>query len=507
MPDESAPPAASDATPRFRLAIVGGGIAGLTLAVTLGRYEEKGSPLKVDLYEGGSEITTVGAGISVWARTWAIMRQLGIYDQLAGEAVRQAPSGAEEQPADDTELKPAFVLRKSDWKREGYEFGAVMIPNGSTTMHRAEMVDVLVRNLPPSCSIHTSKKLIRYTEAEDGSTNGAAYVLHFKDGTTAEADVIIGADGINSKTRTDMYRYAHERDCMGAQMQEECDRCKHAVPKWTGTVAYRFLIPTANIREVNPALRALEVKCPMSYGGKGKHIITYPISHGKYLNWIAFVTIPGGEGTTYPKKWVTDATQEELASHFPDWEVEVNQMISCVEKPTLWGIHIVDELPFSVSGRVALIGDAVHAMETHFGAGGGQAIEDAYLIGLMLSDSRVTLSRIAEVFRIYEDIRLPFAQKVVKNAAKVGRMYEFRYPGLYDGVPVSATSEEEELETTKVRLHELSEAIQELWKWQWGERVEEHWDEARKRLERAVQEGGPDEQPKTQWLSKICTIM
>ncbi len=74
------------------------------MAVTLGRHEEKGSPIKVDLYEGGSEITTVGAGISVWARTWAVMRQLGIYDQLAGEAVRQEPSGAEGQLADDTEL-------------------------------------------------------------------------------------------------------------------------------------------------------------------------------------------------------------------------------------------------------------------------------------------------------------------------------------------------------------------------------------------------------------------
>ena len=62
--------------------------------------------------------------------------------------------------------------------------------------------------------------------------------------------------------------------------------------------------------------------------GHFQHIITYPISHGKYLNWIGFVTIPGGEGTTYPKKWVVDATQEEVAAHFPGWETEVNQMIS-----------------------------------------------------------------------------------------------------------------------------------------------------------------------------------
>ena len=68
----------------------GGGIAGLTLAVTLGRYEESDSPIQVDLYESGPEITTVGAGISVWPRTWEVMRALGLYDQLASEAVKEA---------------------------------------------------------------------------------------------------------------------------------------------------------------------------------------------------------------------------------------------------------------------------------------------------------------------------------------------------------------------------------------------------------------------------------
>ncbi len=46
-----------------------------------------------------------------------------------------------------------------------------------------------------------------------------------------------------------------------------------------------------------------------------------------------------------------------------------------MEKPTLWAIHVIEDLPFAVDGCVALMGDAVHAMTTHFGAGGGQAIE------------------------------------------------------------------------------------------------------------------------------------
>lgn len=105
-----------DQGPRFRVAIVcvlrryealhvcttnldacrGGGIAGLTLAVALGKSQDPGSTIRIDMYEAGSEITTVGAGISVWARTWTIMRALGIYDDLASSAIGHSDEKREE---------------------------------------------------------------------------------------------------------------------------------------------------------------------------------------------------------------------------------------------------------------------------------------------------------------------------------------------------------------------------------------------------------------------------
>ena len=75
--------------------------------------------------------------------------------------------------------------------------------------------------------------------------------------------------------------------------------------------------------------------------------------------------------------------------------------------------------------------------------------------------------------RIYQDVRLPFARNVVRNAGKAGLMYEFNYPGLYDGSPVSASSEEEEIELLKKPLEELEAAIKDLWQWQWEEKVDE----------------------------------
>ncbi|OSD01849.1 FAD/NAD(P)-binding domain-containing protein [Trametes coccinea BRFM310] len=478
MPDGS-----TSAKPRFRLAIVGGGIAGLTLAVTLGRYAEKDSaPIEVHMYESGPEITTVGAGISVWPRTWDVMRHLELFEQLAEQSVQ--PPGRQ-----NGEPKPAFIFRKSDWNHEGYEFGRVMVPQGCTTMHRADMVAVLVKNLPGSCSIHTSKRLTHYTETtktEGERAGSTVYTLHFADGTTSETDVLIGADGIKSKTRSSMYDIVHSRECRNDVVKDECERCKRATPKWTGTVGYRYLIPSERMREVNPEHNALKIKAPLSYSGKGKHIITYPISHGKYLNWIGFVTIPGGEGTTYPRKWVVDATQQEVAAHFTGWEPEVDEMLQLVEKPTVWAIHVVQNLPLSVYGAVALMGDAVHAMQTHFGAGGGQAIEDAYILGCLLADSRTTLARVPDVFRIYQDVRLPFAQRVVNEASKAGLMYEFNCPGLYDGSTPHTSSEEDAFTVEKRQLDELGKAIQEIWQWQWKERVEEQWEDAQRKYQEVV---------------------
>ncbi|KAI9070227.1 FAD/NAD(P)-binding domain-containing protein [Trametes sanguinea] len=495
MPDGS-----TSAKPRYRLAIVGGGIAGLTLAVTLGRYAEDGStPIEVHMYESGPEITTVGAGISVWPRTWHIMRQLGLYEQLAEQSVQ--PPGEEAG-----EPKPAFIFRKSDQNREGYQFGRVMVPQGCTTMHRADMVAVLVKNLPETCSIHTSKRLTHYTETlkTEGERAGATvYTLHFADGTTSETDVLIGADGIKSKTRASMYDLAHSRECWKGVAKEECERCKRATPKWTGTVGYRYLIPSERMREVNPEHTSLQIKSPLS------HIITYPISHGKYLNWIGFVTIPGGEGTTYPRKWVVDATQQEVAAHFSGWEPEVEEMLRLVEKPTLWAIHVVQDLPFSVYGAVALMGDAVHAMQTHFGAGGGQAIEDAYILGRLLADPRTTLARAPEVFRIYEAVRLPFARRVVDEAGRAGLMYEFSCAGLYDGSSSAEEGQGEEgeaLEREKRRLGELERAIQEIWRWQWTERVEDQWAEVCRRYEGLVGEGEAADGRGRGWL-RGCHIM
>ena len=124
---------------------------------------------------------------------------------------------------------------------------------GSTTMHRKDMIDVFLRNLPPSHALHTSKRLVRYERATYEDPQQQRLILYFADGTTARADVLVGADGIHSVTRECMYERAHKSECDTSDVQRtECPRCKAADPIWTGVTSYRCLIPTAKLYALNP---------------------------------------------------------------------------------------------------------------------------------------------------------------------------------------------------------------------------------------------------------------
>ncbi len=118
----------------------------------------------------------------------------------------------------------------------------------------------------------------------------------------------------------------------------------------------------------------------------------------------------------------------------------------------------------------------MHAMSPNFGAGGGQAIEDAYVLGRLLASPHVSLAHIPAVLRIYERVRLPFANDVSRRSREVGLMYEFNAPGYYDDG--SPTTEEH----VRAQLDTLGEAIEEMWQWQWTESVDSLWALAEKEL-------------------------
>ncbi|KAI5117644.1 hypothetical protein M0805_001300 [Coniferiporia weirii] len=436
--------------PRIRLAICGGGPGGLALAVVLNKYC---SDVHIDLYESAPQFTEIGAGISVWKRTWFIMQTLGLDASLGKMAVKP--------PVD--EPKPGFVFRKSDQKEPGLNFSQMITPYGSITLHRADMLKVLTDNLPPpqAFQAHFSKKLISYKQATDTVT------LHFSDGTSAQADLLVGADGIKSATRTTMYQIL--ADAAGKSDPARADELRKFVqPSWTGTYGYRALVGAERLLKAYSGHQA--ATNPMI------HVVSYPISQGRLVNVIGFVTIPGGDGSELPGPAVIDVPKQEMVDQFNGWEPEIQALLDCVDKPSRWAISHIRGLPTYVDGLVALLGDSAHAMTTHLGAGAGQAIEDACVLGRLLSSPFVTKSNLTSVLKAYDTIRRPFGNAIVERSRATGFLYEFNeLPENIDEDKVRAGSMDE--------LDKLAREIYERWEVQWTSMPDVEWKAAEKFLQ------------------------
>jgi len=345
---------------------------------------------------------------------------------------------------------------------------------GNITMHRIEFQTALAHHLEhETITTEFSKRLLNYTLEEDGSV-----LLHFRDGSTVTCDVLVGADGIHSATRQTMIKLA-ENDAQAAgkdELVKELSRAGVKDPVWSGTVAYRSLIPSEKLRELNPNHRTLYGS--VNYMGKNKHIIAFPVSLGKLVNFVGFVSKPEMEGTVWEGKTVQQRTHEDVANEFQGWETEVEQLVKCIEGPSMWAINTLKAIPIASHGPVAVIGDAAHAMTPHQGSGAGQAIEDAYVLAALLTHPSTTRKSIPRALKIYEAVRLRHGNDIQRRSRENGKLYEFAADERHAHLSVdSDTSDTSRIDANRL-VKEIGEAAMENWKWAWTTDVETEKEEA-----------------------------
>ncbi|EPQ59055.1 FAD/NAD P-binding domain-containing protein [Gloeophyllum trabeum ATCC 11539] len=335
----------------------GGGIAGLVLAVALSKTPN----IEVNVYEAAAQISPAGAGIRMFPHIWKIMRALGLDVDLA--ALSNVGSSFT-----DIHNFLLFRLRKSN-QPEGidfYNYLPVYSLGTGMILHRADFQKVILENISRSCPIHFSKRLVALTEAVDIDE---PVVLHFEDGSTTKCDIAIGADGIKSAVRASVFGTAIRT----AETIHDSVKVSHlreqTPPMWTGTVAYWGLIHVSVLENIAPNLRWIFICI--------QHLVVFSISQDTLINVIAFVSQCAREGHEFQEPWVTLVHQEELLSALADFEKEVQDLLHCIDCPSKWAIHVTRPLDSYVSEyrRVALLGEAAHAMAPYQASGAGQAIE------------------------------------------------------------------------------------------------------------------------------------
>jgi salicylate hydroxylase len=337
--------------------IVGGGIGGLTAALSLLRVG-----LDVHVYEQAGVLSEVGAGIQVSPNASRVLHGLGLADTLAAMGVR--PLAWHQRRFDDGRTLLRTPLADAVVRAFGFPY---------YQMHRADLLAGLVRALPGD-RVHVGHRLVGFVD------RGDRVEAQFENGSRTEVDLLLGADGIHSTVRGALFGAENAR--------------------FTGCVAYRGLVPADRLRHLD-----LEVTAQM-WMGPQSHFVHYFVQNRRLVNFVAVVE----QDSWTRESWTERGDLAEALVAYAGWHPQVRAILASVNETFVWGLHDRAPLERWSVGRVSLLGDACHPMLPFMAQGAAQAIEDGATLAACLT-ARGTRT-VTEALRFYEALRLPRASRV-----------------------------------------------------------------------------------------------
>lgn len=335
----------------LNIAIVGAGFGGAAAAKALGRLGAT-----VTVYEQATQPREVGAGIGLRPSTMDQFRQWGVFDAIARVS----------SPSDYFEILTANgePIIKDSWP-EIDTFG-----EKTHLIHRCDFIDALLSVLPAGM-VQFGRKL--QTVVDDGEQA----TLTFADGSTATADLVVGADGIKSVVRQQLF--------------------SDKPPVFAGEHAYRTVIPAEDAHGlvVDDNLRM--------YLGRGTKVYVLPLRHRGQLSFD--VTARSADST-----WSPQDTKDDLLATLEGFDERIVAVARDLDMATVnvRAAHDIDPVGTWHSDCVALLGDAAHAMLHHQGQGANSAILDAG----GLADALVSSASVKEALETYQATRKPMTDEL-----------------------------------------------------------------------------------------------
>ena len=358
-------------SPDHRIAIIGAGIGGLTLALAL---RQRG--IEAVIYEQAAHLTEIGAAIALSANGTRELERLGCLDALAS-ASTEPTELIYRGWADDGRIA-SFPVRQEAAYRE--RFGAPYFG-----IHRADLQTILSARHGGG-GLHLGHRLDRLVEGSRSIT------LHFDNGHVAEADLVIGADGVRSAVR----RHVSGNDAV----------------RYSRTSAFRGIVPI----EALPSLP--DPEAIQFWMGPNAHLLHYAIGgERKSVNYFAVVEGPeiwpqtGGSTAKIDHRTAVEA--------FRGWHPAVTEMIDAVEHTVRWGLFTVNPVLHWFRGRAVLMGDSVHAMLPHHGQGANATIEDAVTLAEIIVGA--DLARPDDALSLYQSLRQARTRKIQRSAWDTNR--------------------------------------------------------------------------------------
>ncbi|MGV9382971.1 FAD-dependent monooxygenase [Nonomuraea sp. NPDC003707] len=333
--------------------VVGGGIGGLAAAIALHRIG-----WRVTVLERAVEFGEIGAGLALWPNATRALAALGLADRVRAIAGVETVGGVRDRAGRWlSRTDNADVARRHGWP-------LLMV-------HRAELVRVLVAALPAD--------LLRPgVEVQAVRPDGDGVVVEYRGGQV-RADLAVGADGIRSRVRRQGWPEAR-------------------APRYAGCTAWRAVTEPLGGRGAEGAI----------FWGRGERFGFAALPGGRFYCFAAARAPEGGEEDAYAG----------LVSRFGGWPDPVPELLAAVPEDAALrhDVYAMPPLATYVRGRVALLGDAAHAMDPALGQGAGTALEDAVTLAACLRSDRdvdVALAR-------YDRVRRPRTQAILRRSARMG---------------------------------------------------------------------------------------
>ena len=356
---------------RPNVLIIGGGIGGLFAANAL-----TAQGLRVSVHEQASALGEIGAGVFVTPNAVRHLERVRLGAAVEKWGARVGP-GSCYLRHDGTAIAPVQVSDASGW-------------NATFGMHRADFIDLLAAKLSAGI-VQTGHRAVGF-EQDDGVAR-----VTFANGATAEADVVIAADGIHSELRPHVF--------------------PPSKPVFHGTICYRGLVP----RERLPGW-------PMDrwqmWAGPSRHFLVFPVRHGTMVNYVGFV--PADE--EMKESWSAPGDPAVLRREFEGWDPRIRQVLEQVDKTFRWALYDREPLPTWTRGRLSLLGDAAHPMLPHLGQGANQAMEDGMALATILA--RADRATVATALLAYEGLRRERVAAIQRGARESGLRYDSANPDL-----------------------------------------------------------------------------
>ena len=335
---------------KCRIAIVGGGLAGLATANALKTFG-----IEAEVFEAAPELREIGAAVNASPQAVKALQAIGVGDQIA--AVGHRSPGVYSR-----NMQTGEFIEFGDRSKHVEKYG---VPYYS--FHRADLLDALASGLDRS-TIHLGHTLLGLEERSD------RIILSFANGALVETEYLIGADGVKSVVRKALYGDDN--------------------PNYTGQMVWRSLLDANKVPS-----EVLEPSGHIQWVGPGTHFIAYYIRGGKVVN----VVTQQDTDQWVEEGWSTRGDPEEMRRSFPSPEPRLVRLLSVIDQCSKWGLFTRPITGNWGCGRIQLVGDAAHAMVPSAGQGACQAFEDAYILGRWLKEVRDPV----EAFANFRRVRIP----------------------------------------------------------------------------------------------------